>query len=54
MEKGLSHHCPYCCPLCQKKLSLPPTQNLIDIQKAILVLDHRIKLLEDKKTVKFR
>ena len=52
--KDSSHHCPYCCPHCQKKLRLPPMQNLIHIQKAILLLDHRIKLLEDKKAVKFR
>ena len=53
-QKGSSHHCPYCCPHCQKQLRLPPTQNLIDIQKAILLLDHRIKKLEDQKAVKFR
>ena len=52
-EKGSSHHCPYCCPHCQKQLRLPPAQNLIHIQKAILYLEQRIMLLEGKKTVKF-
>ena len=56
-EKGVNHHCPYCCPHCQALFNLPPTQNLIYIEKslkAILYLEERIKKLEDQKRVKFR
>ena len=53
-EKGVNHHCPYCCPRCQKDLKLPPRENLIHIQKAILYLEQRIKMLETQKRIKFR
>ena len=56
-EKGSSHHCPYCCPHCQKQYNLAPRENLIYIEKslkAILYLEERIKKLEDEKRVKFR